>query len=63
MRQQHKRHEGDSMTLPQGSRCDNKTTGQRTGLASGSVDSGAGGSGTENKLSADSILCLTRKQK
>lgn len=45
--QQHKRHEGDGVILPQGSRCDNMTTDQSTGLASGSVDSGAGGSRTE----------------
>lgn len=51
------------MILLQGSRHDSKTTDPRTNLAFSSVDSGVGGSTLEDKLHADSIFCLTQKQK
>lgn len=56
------RHEGQPDT-PRGSSSDRKAAGRRTSLASDSAASGVSGSRIENKLSADSVLCLTRKEK
>lgn len=59
---QQERQEGQPDT-PRGSSSDRKATDQRTSLASDSAASGVSGSRIENKLSADSVLCLTRKEK